>query len=222
MIDILNHHVPEIGSDVDLVLIEGGANDACGGANTTINSMTPLADFHQQVTQVLNEILVKAKPGVKIIVFSIPNVYNLWSLFHANPFASFIWNYGSICQPLLANPTSTAEADVLRRASFGAQVVAYNNILKEVCTSIPNQQCVFDNNLVYNWNFQSDDVSTLDYFHPSCTSPSHGQGYAASLIWDWLSTTVGETPATAAPVLGVGSFVAQSILSNNFHLRRAK
>lgn len=202
--DILNNQAPLIDSSVDFVLIEGGANDVCTGyANAT--NLTPDCEFRRQTKELLTSIVTKAKPGAQIVVLSIPNIYNLWTLFHDNAIANFVWNYGSICQPLLANAASTDPADVNRRAYISSKVISLNKILQEECSAIPNQQCIFDQNLVYDWTYDVADVSSLDYFHPSCTSPTHGQGYAATLIWNFLSTTVGVTPSMTTGFMGLAS-----------------
>lgn len=195
--DILALQVPLIDSTVDLVLIECGANDICGYASASL--VTSNSTFRSQTQQIINGILAAAKPGVKIVIFSIPNIYNLWNVFHTQSAATTVWNYAKICQPMLLNPTSTDPADVARRSQMAAQIVTYNSILQEVCSATPNGQCIFDNGLVYNWAFVVDDISTLDYFHPSCTSISNGQGYVASLAWNFLSNTVGFAANTAQP-----------------------
>lgn len=119
--DVLSLQVPLIDKTVDLVLIAAGANDICGYADASL--VTSNSTFESEFQSVVNGILNKAKPGVKIVVFSVPNLYNLWSLFHTNSFALQIWSLGSICQPMLSNPTSTATIDVNRRAKVSAQVV---------------------------------------------------------------------------------------------------
>lgn len=199
MIDVLNLQIPLIDRSVDLVLIEAGANDICGYTDASL--VTSNSTFKSEFQSVINGILSNAKPGVKIVVFSVPNIYNLWNLFHSNILAQLIWNQGKVCQPMLVNPTSTATIDVNRRAKMAAQTVQLNAILNEVCTAVANGQCIFDNNLIYNWNFATSDISTLDYFHPSCTSITSGQGAVATVAWNFLSQTVGFAPNTPAPSL---------------------
>ncbi|HET7082630.1 MAG TPA: PKD domain-containing protein, partial [Candidatus Limnocylindria bacterium] len=107
---------------------------------------------------------------------SIPNVYHLWELFKGNWWARFIWSAGNICQSLLANPTSTTQTDVARRATVAQRNVDYNMQLAEVCAAYVN--CRWDGNAAYNTVFTTSDASG-DYFHPSIS----GQAKLAAVSW---------------------------------------
>ena len=116
-------------------------------------------------------------PTAKIFVASIPNVYNLWSIEHTSGGARLIWALGSICQSMLANPTSTSASDTSRRATVQQRNVDFNSQLSQVCAGFAN--CRFDNNAVYNTVFTTSDVNTRDYFHPSTS----GQAKLAQVTW---------------------------------------
>jgi lysophospholipase L1-like esterase len=188
----------------DYVTIEIGANDAC---RSSLSAQTPTRDFRSHVENALDT-LVEADPEVYIQVLSIPDVNKLWALFTRppNPDALLRWSLFSTCQALLANPLSSAGADVARRAQFRAQVLAYNDILADECGEIA--RCLFDNDAVFNSSFTAADVatvlntaglpgddfwdtvpvidpagypgSTADYFHPSLL----GQASLAETSWN--------------------------------------
>ena len=76
------------------------------------------------------------RPVHHVYVVSIPDAYQLWSLFKSNWWARFIWSAGGICQSLLANPTSTQQVDVQRREEVRQRNIDYNTQLAQVCAAI--------------------------------------------------------------------------------------
>ena len=190
--------------DPDYVTIEIGANDAC---RSSISAQTPTATFASQVRSALDA-LASQDPKVYIEMLSIPDVNKLWALFTSppNPDALLRWSAFNTCQALLANPLSTQQVDVDRRAAFRAQVIAYNGALEDVCAEF--KRCRFDDNAVFNSSFTAADVatvrntaglpgadfwdavpvldptghpgSTADYFHPSVL----GQASLAETSWN--------------------------------------
>jgi PKD repeat protein len=151
--------------------------------------MTSVSDFHDQfLTAMTTE--VTGSPNTNVYVVSIPDAYQLWSLFHNNGWARFIWSIGGVCQSLLANPTSTLPADVQRRALVRQRNIDYNTQLASVCaTPAFASHCHYDGNAIFNTQFATSDVSG-DYFHPSVA----GQAKLASVSW-----SVGYTWATSPP-----------------------
>ena len=103
-------------------------------------------------------------------------MYHLWELFKGNGWARFIWSLGGICPSLLANPTSTNQTDVNRRATVAQRNVDYNTQLEQVCALYV--RCLWDGNVAYTTVFTSSDVSG-DYFHPSTS----GQAKLAAVSW---------------------------------------
>ncbi|TMB69795.1 MAG: hypothetical protein E6J43_03570, partial [Chloroflexi bacterium] len=158
---------------MELVTVEMGGNDVCTGDEP---SMTPVATYRTQFQTAMNT-LTTGFPNRRILVLSIPDVYQLWALLHTNSSAVSVWNVAHICQSLLANPTSTAQADVDRRARVRQRNIDFNTQLSEVCALYP--KCRFDNNAIFNAGFTAADVSTFDYFHPSI----QGQMNLASGAW---------------------------------------
>jgi PKD repeat protein len=166
-----------------------GGNDVC---TDTVAQMTSVADFRARFATAMQTITSQS-PGTSIYVVSIPNVYQLWDLFDSNFWARFIWATAGICQSMLANPTSTQQADVDRRAAVRQRNMDFNAQLAQVCAL--HAQCRFDNNAAFNTSFTTGDVSG-DYFHPSVA----GQAKLASVSWTagytWTTTP---PPQNAAP-----------------------
>jgi hypothetical protein len=186
------------------VTIEIGANDAC---RSNIANQTPTETFRRQAEKSLDE-LVEGDPQVYIEMLSIPDINKLHTLFTSPPDPNALtrWSVLNVCQALLANPLSTAQADVDRRAAFRAQVIAYNGALADVCAEF--KRCLFDDNAVFNSSFTTADVatvtntgglnifpfnvipvfgpgfpnSTADYFHPSL------QGQVSLAETSWAAT----------------------------------
>lgn len=150
-----------------------GANDACAGSEA---GMTSLADFRTRVASALAAFST-ASPESVILLASIPDVYQLWSLFKSTSGARSAWSLFGICQSLLARPTSTLQADVDRRLRVRQRVVDYNTILAAECARIA--RCRWDGGVVFQTAFTKSDITTRDYFHPSVA----GQKKLAAATW---------------------------------------
>ncbi|GAA1798420.1 SGNH/GDSL hydrolase family protein [Planosporangium flavigriseum] len=151
-----------------------GANDACTSSEST---MTSVGSFRASIDAALSR-LSAGLPDAKVLVVSIPDVKRLWAVGKDNSGARSAWGLFGICQSLLANPTSTAPADVARRDRVRQRVVDFNAQLAQACTAYgPN--CAFDRNAVFNYPFALSQVSTWDYFHPNAT----GQAVLAQISY---------------------------------------
>jgi lysophospholipase L1-like esterase len=173
MIDLNSQINRVVWQKVDYVTILMGANDICTSSEDT---MTPTATFTAQFQQAMTN-LTKGLPKARIFVASIPDIYHLWDILHTNYQAVFTWDIFSICQSMLANPTSTYQGDVDRRARVRQHNIELNAQLADVCAHYT--LCRFDNNAVFNTAFTTSDVSTIDYFHPSL----NGQAKLAGVSW---------------------------------------
>jgi hypothetical protein len=170
----LNGQVTTVVSQrVEYVTVLMGANDVC---TSSVSTMTPTATLEGQLQTAL-QTLSSGLPNARIYVVSIPNVYHLWEILHTNFSAVLTWSLGGICQSLLANPMSTAPADVARRQQVYNRTVDDNAALAHVCAQFIH--CRFDGNAAFNLQFVRSDVSTRDYFHPSVS----GQARAAAVTW---------------------------------------
>lgn len=145
--------------------------------------MTPVSTFRANIDTALAR-LKAGLPDARILVISVPDIHRLWSVGRGDFLARTAWSLFSICQSMLANPTSTAQADVDRRSRVRQRVVDYNSQLAQACAEYgPN--CVFDGNAVFNYPFTLGHLSGWDYFHPN----SSGQrvladvSYAAGFNW---------------------------------------
>ncbi|NUO60796.1 MAG: SGNH/GDSL hydrolase family protein [Hamadaea sp.] len=169
-----------VGQGVQYVTILIGANDACTGSES---SMTSVAAFRTSIDSALNRIKA-GLPSAKVAVISIPNVWQLWNVGHVSSSAVSTWNLFGICQSLLANPTSTAQADVDRRARVRQRVVDFNTQLAQACAAY-GANCDFDDNAVFNYPFQLSQVSGWDYFHPNTSGQAvlANVTYAAGFGW---------------------------------------
>ena len=173
MIDLNGQMTTVAGQHVDYVTVLMGGNDVCTSSEST---MTSVASFRSQFTTAMNTITT-ASPATLVYVVSIPNVYQLWSVFHTSSSARSVWALFSVCQSMLANPSSTAQADVDRRARVLQRDIDFNTALQQICATY--NRCRFDNNAVFNTAFTTSDVTTRDYFHPSIS----GQAKLASVTW---------------------------------------
>ena len=162
-----------VAQQVDYVTVLMGANDVC---TSSVSTMTPAATLAAQLRTAL-QTLSAGLPNARIFVASVPNVYRLWAILHTDLLAVLTWDIGGICQSLLANPTSTAPADVARRQQVYDRTVADNVAIANVCAQFVH--CRFDGNAAFNAPFTTANVSTRDYFHPSVS----GQAKAAAVTW---------------------------------------
>jgi lysophospholipase L1-like esterase len=199
MIDLQGQLQNAVTQHAQEVVILMGANDVC---TSTEAAMTPVSTFKSEFASAMTT-LSHGLPDARIYVLSIPSVYRLWQVLHTNPSAQFVWGYAGICQSMLANPTSTAQADVDRRAAVLKREKQFNTQLQNVCALYVH--CRFDGDVVFNYPYTASDANTLDYFHPSIT----GQTTLASVAWahgfDFTDVTPPVSTATFTPVTGGAS-----------------
>jgi len=160
---------------VGYVTVLMGGNDVCTSSEST---MTGVAAFAIQF-RIAMKILQLGSPNARAYVVSIPDVYRLWAIYKDDPVARFVWAIAGICQSMLANPQSTAPADVLRRSRVRQRNIELNAVLKWICQNEFAATCRFDDNADFNTPFTTADVSTRDYFHPSLA----GQAKLAAVTW---------------------------------------
>ncbi|HKT03443.1 MAG TPA: GDSL-type esterase/lipase family protein [Rugosimonospora sp.] len=156
-----------------------GANDAC---TRRIDEMTSAADFRRSVDAALL-ILKAGLPGARILLVSIPDVYRVWQVAHTNSNARLVWGLG-ICQALLANPTSTAAADVQRRQQFRDRVDQYDAQLAAACRAY-GSRCRYDGGAAHRFVFGLGDLSDLDFFHPNLSGQNQlaAATYPGTFTW---------------------------------------
>jgi lysophospholipase L1-like esterase len=163
-----------VGQRVELVTVDMGSNDICTGTEA---EMTSVASFTTSFRSALN-LLTTRLPNVRIAVASIPNVHRLWRILHENAAAVRSWNARTICQSMLANPTSLLRVDAARRNRVLVRIAELNLAGQAVCAEYAN--CRDDGGAAFGYAFEAGEVSTNDYFHPSIA----GQASFAQVEWE--------------------------------------
>jgi lysophospholipase L1-like esterase len=151
------------------VTILMGANDVCTSSPST---MTSVSTFRQQYRAALATLDAGLPGRARIFVASIPDVYQLWQLYHSDATAQLVWGVARICQSMLS--PSRTEAD---RQDVRQRIIDLNTVLQQECATY--SRCRFDGNAVFGYQFSRSQVSKLDYFHPSLS----GQAALASITW---------------------------------------
>jgi lysophospholipase L1-like esterase len=169
-----------VGQGVEYVTILIGANDACTSSEST---MTTVSTFRSQIDSALNRIKT-GLPNARVALMSVPDIYRLWTIGKVSSSARSAWGLFGICQSMLANPTSTAQTDVDRRARVRQRVIDFNTQLAQACVAY-GANCDFDDNAVFNYPFVLSQVSTWDYFHPNRSGQAvlASVSYAATFNW---------------------------------------
>ncbi|MFF9471556.1 SGNH/GDSL hydrolase family protein [Streptomyces roseolus] len=143
-----------------LVTVMIGANDAC---RPTPAGMTPVVEFRRSFEAALGR-LRKDAPEAQVYVASVPDLHRLWDTGRANPLVRRVWEVG-VCGSMLADPLDAGEAAERRRTAVRDRVVAYNEVLAEVCAA--DELCRYDGGAVFGFRFDTSLLSTWDWFHPS-------------------------------------------------------
>lgn len=173
MLDLAGQMTSAATQRVDYVTVLIGGNDICTSSES---SMTSVAVFQSQFTNAMHS-LTSRSPSTRVYVVSIPNVYNLWSVFKDSFTARTVWSLFGVCQSMLANPLSTAQADVDRRARVRQREIDINGVLQSVCAQYA--RCRYDGGAVFGTAFLASDITARDYFHPSVS----GQAKLAAVTW---------------------------------------
>jgi lysophospholipase L1-like esterase len=151
-----------VGMKAQYITVLIGANDACAG---TVGAMTPVATFRNEIDKGLAR-LRKGLPKSRVLVASIPDLYRLWQVGHDNPEAVRVWKRLGVCPSMLANPTSTSDADDNRRKAVRQRIDDYNDALRDACRAY-GKKCRWDGGRAHQVRFGLDRVSHADYFHPN-------------------------------------------------------
>ncbi len=159
----------------DYVTVLIGANDACAGDET---GMTPVQEYREAFDAALDT-LVQEVPDVRILVLSVPDLARLWEVGRDRPDVHQVWESSGVCRAMLADPTDTGDGAQARRDRVRARVQEYNAAMADSCARYA-PRCRHDGNAVFDYRFDLDDVSTLDYWHPS----ERGQATLAEIAWE--------------------------------------
>ncbi len=159
----------------DYVTVLIGANDACA---TEVAGMTSVQEYTAIFDAALDA-LVRALPEARILVLSVPDLARLWEVGKDRPDVRHVWASSGVCRTMLADPTDSSAAAQARRDRVRARIQAYNAAMAATCGRHA-PRCHDDGNAVFDYRFDLDDVSPLDYWHPS----RQGQATLARVAWD--------------------------------------
>jgi lysophospholipase L1-like esterase len=162
----------EVRPDYVTVLI--GANDACAADEA---AMTSVEDFTASFDSAMDA-LARGLPDARILVLSIPDLARLWQVGKDRRDVRRVWAAYGVCQSMLARPTDTSAAAGARRERVRGRVQAYNAAMAAACAR-QSPRCRHDGNAVFDYRFGLQDVSTVDYWHPS----KRGQAHLAEVAW---------------------------------------
>jgi hypothetical protein len=127
--------------------------------------MTSVAAFRTAVGSALAR-LKKGLPKTDVLVASIPDLYRLWQVGHEDATAVRVWARLRACPSMLADPTSSADADEARRKQVRDRISDYDDALRQACRAY-GKHCRWDNGSVHEVRFRLDRVNHTDYFHPN-------------------------------------------------------
>jgi len=157
-----------VSQGIEYVTFLMGGNDLCTSSKQT---MTSVRDFTAQFRAAM-DVLATGRPDADVFVASIPDIRRLWELYHTDFRAQWVWGTFHVCQSMLSSGNTDADRDFVRRRN-----IAFNTVLRDVCAEYA--QCRFDGGATFNYRFTRDDVSQVDFFHPSTT----GQAHIAEVTW---------------------------------------
>ena len=158
----------------DYVTVLIGANDAC---TSDERAMTSVEEFSTAFADALGT-LVRGLPEARVLVLSVPDLARLWEVGKDRPEVRRVWESLRICQSMLADPTDPSAVAQARRARVRTRVRAYNAAMAAACDQ-RRPRCRHDRDAVFDYRFDLDHVSTVDYWHPS----RRGQATLAQVAW---------------------------------------
>jgi lysophospholipase L1-like esterase len=164
-----------------LVTVLLGGNDACA---PTLDEMTAAADYEARLAQLFARLNAEV-PGATILALSIPDIHYLWEIGRSNGRAVQAWNSSPSCKNLLGSADDDSAEATARRDAVAARVDEYNAAIERVCAAA--ERCVGDDGAVYDYRFTTDELSAIDYFHPSLA----GQRAIAEIAWGALERGAG-------------------------------
>ncbi|MFJ7069542.1 SGNH/GDSL hydrolase family protein [Streptomyces sp. NPDC101115] len=160
----------------ELVTVMMGANDAC---RDRVADMTPVEDFRASFTTALARLRAGA-PKAQVYVSSVPDLRRLWATGRVSPMGRQVWKLG-VCGSMLADAEDLGAAAEERRTRVRDRVVAYNEVLREVCAK--DARCRYDGGAVFGFAFGQGQLSPWDFFHPS----KDGQARLAEIAYREIS-----------------------------------
>ncbi len=161
------------------VTFELGTNDLCASPNP----MTDTVDFQVQLRTAILTLRTGLPPGSRILILAVPDFPHFHDITQADPAARAnlaLLQNSDRCAPYLGTngPSSTAQADSICPSTTPASS-------RCATTSTPTKRppvtlfCTYNASLLAESDFTIQDLSTVDYFHPSLS----GQAKMAANAW---------------------------------------
>jgi lysophospholipase L1-like esterase len=170
-----------VAADPQLVTVLLGGNDACA---PSLDEMTATAEFEAQLTALFARIDDEL-PDAVILALSVPDIHHLWELGRGDARAVEVWNGSASCRNLLGAADDDSADASARRDAVSARVGEFNAVIERVCAA--TEGCVDDDGALHAYPFTVDEISSIDYFHPSIA----GQRAIAEIGWDALERGAG-------------------------------
>ncbi|RST18071.1 SGNH/GDSL hydrolase family protein [Streptomyces sp. WAC05374] len=155
-----------------LVTVMAGANDAC---RDSTGLMTPVSSFRSSFEEAMRA-LRAVSPKSQVYVSSVPDLKRLWTTGRGSALGKQVWKLG-VCRSMLGDADDVGAAAVERREEVYRRVVAYNEVLRDVCAK--DRLCRYDGGAVFDYRFTGAQLSPWDWFHPS----TDGQGRLAEIAY---------------------------------------
>lgn len=158
------------------VTFELGANDICA---PTLEASTDPETFRAAVEAAFRVLADGLPAGSRLLVLSVPDVTRLRALLEDVPEATSLHRQYGVCTSVLGE---TVALDAIRN-----RIAAYNGALVTACDALAGSSldCRHDlsgppSGSLFGAEFTLEDLSALDYFHPSL----QGQARIAEVSWE--------------------------------------
>ena len=165
-----------IAAQPELVVMLLGGNDAC---DASLDGMTSVENYRTSYSALLTQ-LRTGIPDVRILAMSVPDLGRLWEIGHVNSAAVDVWDESPSCGNLLGDAAATDAAAVERRDAVLQRIEEYNAVIQELCTI--DAGCISDGGALHEYQFEPEEISSIDYFHPSVA----GEAVIAEIAWTAL------------------------------------
>lgn len=193
-----------VSNKAQYVTIISGGNDICGASSLT--AMTPTATYKTNMRNALKTLGTStAKP--EVLLASSPSLLKLYNLGSNSAAAKRVWVGGDVCSIMFGAPDDKSAAATSRRNSVEQRMQAYNTAAKEVCAEFAF--CSFDDGAVYGIDLKPEDISTVDFFHPSVA----GQNKIANVTWAKAVSKIFSQGTSSTPNSNTGSDTASPVVN---------
>ena len=157
------------------VTFELGANDLCAGS---LDEATGADSFAAAVGAAFRTLAAGLPPGSVLVVLSVPDVTRLRTLLEEVPAAQTLHRRYGVCRSVLGESVATdAVRDRIR--NYNSALAAACDALDEASLDCRHDLAGDPSRSLFGATFEREDISSLDWFHPSET----GQARIADEAW---------------------------------------